>query len=130
MPPQPSQKRRKPAPTTHNGNVEDRLKSLPWVRLEETLNAQGWASTTAVLSPEECRGLIALYAQDDLYRKRHLRRIFLQWKLRQLLTLLRQSMHYQKPRRLGVVVGDREVSGLDGNSPLGALAHAFSLVWA
>lgn len=66
----PSHRRRKDSPATPAIRVALRLKSLPWTRLEEALNGQGWARTTAVLSPQECRGLAALYAQDDLYRKR------------------------------------------------------------
>jgi hypothetical protein len=38
--------------------------------LADSLDAQGWAHEPGLLSPDECRGLAALYARQDLFRSR------------------------------------------------------------
>lgn len=41
-----------------------------WPRIESELDAQGCAVMPALLSPAECRGVVALYAQDERFRSR------------------------------------------------------------
>jgi uncharacterized protein len=47
--------------TASTADLTERVRSLPWPELHETLDAQGFAQTPAVLHPEECRQLAALY---------------------------------------------------------------------
>jgi hypothetical protein len=50
--------------------VSERLASLDWARLEAELNERGCAATGALLTPRECRGLIAGYSSETLFRSR------------------------------------------------------------
>ncbi len=48
----------------------ERLAALEWSAIEAAIAAQGYAHTGPVLSPECCRGLIGLYADDERFRSR------------------------------------------------------------
>jgi hypothetical protein len=48
----------------------ERIKHIDWTRVAQDLDAQGSALLNNVLSPEECRGLAALYSNDGLFRSR------------------------------------------------------------
>jgi len=50
--------------------IKDRLASLDWSALEHSLWELGYAKTPPVLTPEECRELIALYQDDSKFRSR------------------------------------------------------------
>lgn len=50
--------------------IKDRLTSLDWSVLEPSLWAFGYAKTPPVLTPEECRELVALYQDDSRFRSR------------------------------------------------------------
>ncbi len=50
--------------------LRERVASLDWPALRADLDEQGWARTPAVLGAAECREMIALYAEDDRFRKR------------------------------------------------------------
>ena len=47
-----------------------RLESLDWAEIERSLWEFGYARTPAVLTPEECAALIALYPDDARFRSR------------------------------------------------------------
>lgn len=50
------------------GSISSRLSDIDWTRLEADLNNMGWARLGALLSPEDCAGLIDAYDDDDKYR--------------------------------------------------------------
>ncbi|HEU4683958.1 MAG TPA: 2OG-Fe(II) oxygenase [Nitrospira sp.] len=50
--------------------VEDRLARLDWHAIEDSLWERGYAKTPRLLTPEECRTLIALYDKDASFRSR------------------------------------------------------------
>lgn len=47
-----------------------RIADLPWPALEAQLFEQGWATTSPLLTPEECATASALYADDTRFRTR------------------------------------------------------------
>jgi len=49
-------------------SIETRIASLPWDRISDSLNAEGWASTGPLLTPSERESLIASYADDGAFR--------------------------------------------------------------
>jgi uncharacterized protein len=49
--------------------VAARLARLDWLAIEEELWSQGFAVAPAILTPAECASLIALYVQEDRFRK-------------------------------------------------------------
>jgi len=51
-------------------NVADRIAAHDWEGVSSTLDAQGSAMLERLLSPEECHGLAALYADHDRFRSR------------------------------------------------------------
>ena len=50
--------------------IAERLARLDWPALEAGLWERGWAGAPAVLTREECEGLVRLYADDTLFRSR------------------------------------------------------------
>src|SRR6185437_12791518 len=50
--------------------LAERVNQLDWAHVFEELDAQGSAVLDHVLSPEECRSLVALYTEDALFRSR------------------------------------------------------------
>ncbi|HMD03672.1 MAG TPA: 2OG-Fe(II) oxygenase [Candidatus Binatus sp.] len=62
------------APTPHKhktvASIVDRVAALDWARIARDLDAQGYATTGAVLRPAECAELIALYPDRDRFRSR------------------------------------------------------------
>ncbi len=62
------------APTPHKHKTEasivDRVAALDWARIARDLDAQGYATTGAVLRAAECAELIALYPDRDRFRSR------------------------------------------------------------
>ena len=60
------------APTPHKtaASIVDRVAALDWARIARDLDAQGYATTGAVLRAAECAELIALYADRDRFRSR------------------------------------------------------------
>lgn len=51
-------------------DISERLAALDWVAIEEGIRARGHFRTPPLLKPAECRGLIALYADDTAFRTR------------------------------------------------------------
>jgi hypothetical protein len=51
-------------------SIEARLAALDWRRIAASLDAEGCAHIGAVLSPAECRSLIAMYDDDARFRSR------------------------------------------------------------
>ncbi len=47
-----------------SATIHERVAALPWPDLQATLDAQGFVQTSAVLLPEECEELAALYDAD------------------------------------------------------------------
>ena len=62
------------APTPHKhktvASIVDRVAALDWARIARDLDAQGYATTGAVLRAAECAELIALYPDRDRFRSR------------------------------------------------------------
>ena len=50
--------------------VAQRLQAHDWERCERELDAQGSSIIPALLDPDDCRDLAALYPRDDLFRSR------------------------------------------------------------
>ena len=46
------------------------MKDFDWEQAGQSLTAQGFAHLPAILTPDECAGLMALYGQADLFRSR------------------------------------------------------------
>lgn len=49
-------------------SIRSRLENLDWQEIEKGLWELGYAKTPVVLTLEECNELVALYAQDSLFR--------------------------------------------------------------
>lgn len=49
---------------------DDRLSRIDWPASEAALDARGWAVIDALLDPETCAGLVALYSEEAPFRKR------------------------------------------------------------
>ncbi len=62
------------APTPHKqksvASIVDRVAALDWTRIARDLDAQGYATTGAVLRAAECAELIAVYPDRDRFRSR------------------------------------------------------------
>lgn len=63
-----AQLRAMPVATTDDAGM--RLQVFDWAGVADDLNAQGCAMLDALLSPQECRTLADLYADDRLFRSR------------------------------------------------------------
>ena len=50
--------------------LRERLRRLDWRAIEASLFERGYARTSRVLTPRECRDLVALYPDDRRFRKR------------------------------------------------------------
>ena len=48
----------------------DRVAGVDWRQVAASLDEQGYATTAALLTIEECRGLAALYDRDEAFRSR------------------------------------------------------------
>ncbi len=48
----------------------DRVAAIEWPAVAAALDERGYATVPALLDAEECRGLAALYADDDAFRSR------------------------------------------------------------
>ena len=61
-----------PTPRKHKtvASIVDRVAALDWARIARDLDAQGYATTGAVLRAAECAELIALYPDRDRFRSR------------------------------------------------------------
>ncbi len=51
-------------------SIRERIERLDWEAIERALWTWGYAKTPPVLTPEECAGLVALYADDRRFRSR------------------------------------------------------------
>ena len=58
------------APGSVSPAIEARLARLDWAAIGDGLDAWGYARTPALLTPDECEGLRALWADDDRFRSR------------------------------------------------------------
>src|SRR5580693_6996545 len=50
--------------------VAERVQAIDWARVSTDLDIQGSAVIDRLVSPAECDSLVALYAQDELFRSR------------------------------------------------------------
>ena len=48
--------------------INDRLNAVEWDRVTADLNGQGWATTGALLTSDECEALVSSYDDDGLFR--------------------------------------------------------------
>src|ERR1051325_4373455 len=62
--------RRALARITVSMEIEARLAALDWAAIEASRWQPGYAKTPAVLTPDECAGLIALYGDRERFRSR------------------------------------------------------------
>jgi uncharacterized protein len=53
---------------TNTSGIERKVDALNWEEAEESLWARGYAVTDAILMPEECADLIAIYGEKKLFR--------------------------------------------------------------
>ena len=51
-------------------DIGARLQVFDWISIADDLDTQGCAMLEALLSPQECRALASLYANDELFRSR------------------------------------------------------------
>ena len=51
-------------------SAADRVAGVDWRQAAVSLDERGYATTAALLTSEQCRGLAALYDQDELFRSR------------------------------------------------------------
>jgi hypothetical protein len=59
-----------PTPRKIEASIGDRVAALDWARIEHDLDAQGYATTGAIVRAAECAELIALYTDRDRFRSR------------------------------------------------------------
>jgi uncharacterized protein len=59
-----------PTPRKTGASIGERVAALDWPRIEHDLDAQGYATTGAVLRESECAELIALYSDRERFRSR------------------------------------------------------------
>ncbi len=50
--------------------MKARIEAIDWAAVEQALDAQGAAVITGLITPDECRGLAAMYGHDGLFRSR------------------------------------------------------------
>lgn len=50
--------------------IADRIDSLNWTVIQESLRNSGWARTGRILSSEECRSMRDLYCDDERFRSK------------------------------------------------------------
>ncbi len=50
--------------------IEHKVDALNWAEAEESLCARGYAVSDAILTPQECAKLIAIYGEEELFRSR------------------------------------------------------------
>jgi uncharacterized protein len=48
--------------------IPKRIDALNWPALSDSLSARGYAVAGPILTPDECRGIVALYADDSRFR--------------------------------------------------------------
>ena len=51
-------------------SIAERVSRVPWTRVEDDLNQQGWATIGPLLNKDECPRIRASYDQDQLFRGR------------------------------------------------------------
>ena len=54
----------------HRATAADSVAAIDWQEIGASLDERGYATTSALLSAEECRGLAALYTREDAFRSR------------------------------------------------------------
>ena len=64
-----AQAKKTPRPVP-SSDISARVEAIDWPRVEADLDAQGCAVLKQLLSPDECRALAALYADDSHFRSR------------------------------------------------------------
>jgi len=80
----------------------DRVAGVDWRQVAASLDERGYATTAALLTTEECRGLAALYYRDEVFRSRVVMQRhafgrgeykYLRYPLPSLVEALRQSIY-------------------------------------
>lgn len=49
-------------------SIQKRIDALDWGAAEDSLSARGYAVTDAILTPEDCQSIVALYPDDSRFR--------------------------------------------------------------
>ena len=84
------------------------LATVDWAKVEASLDERGYATAPALLTPEGCRGLIALYPREDAFRSRvvmqrhaigHGEYKYLRYPMPTTVEALRQSIYIPVSRR-------------------------------
>ena len=57
-------------PAASTSTIGERVNAINWEQVSSDLDAQGSAMIEHLLSPDECRSLSGLYANDDMFRSR------------------------------------------------------------
>jgi uncharacterized protein len=103
--------------------IESRIASLDWQQIVNDLDVYGCAVAPALLLPDECRGLSALYGQDEPFRSRIVmarhgfgRGEYKYWAypLPDTVAALRSALY---PRVFGVANRWNKIMGIDVNYP-------------
>src|SRR5690349_17037727 len=93
--------------TAFVADLQSRIDSLDWTKIQHDLHASGWARTGEVLAYEECRKVRDLYTDDSLFRSKVVmaRHRFGQgeykyfdYPLPEIVTALRESLYAQLAR--------------------------------
>jgi hypothetical protein len=103
--------RRQPEPA-----AGDRVAGVDWRQAAASLDERGYATTAALLTSEQCRGLAALYDREDTFRSRQaiypqLAPIANRWRER-----LREDGRF--PATLGSYLGECHKAGQERPTPL------------
>ncbi len=61
---------RKPQSGDSPLSIRERMDSLRWEEIHQSLSTRGYAETGPLLTPAECSGLRSLYARDELFRSK------------------------------------------------------------
>lgn len=51
-------------------SIKDRIARLDWISIDDELNRSGYALTPSLLRASECREIIDIYANDEIFRSR------------------------------------------------------------
>ena len=54
--------------TAGTASIAERIEALDWQAAAESLTQRGYTVTQAILSPEECASLVALYGEENRFR--------------------------------------------------------------
>jgi len=56
--------------TSEPRSIEERVATMDWKTARDSLSQRGYAVTSQILSPEECKSLVGMYADETRFRSR------------------------------------------------------------